>query len=190
MRIEMHKLTVFLLLLTGCASTDHTTSITSTHRDRPNILFIMCDDHGTQAIGAYGGRLVAPLNPTPTLDRLASEGMRFDNVFCTNSICTPSRASILTGQYSHINGVRDLYDALPGDRNDLPREMQSAGYATAVVGAANADQVRQSLAWMNEPIDRALLDEVHQILKPNHSRPWHSGKQENGSETLTRSNNE
>ncbi|MFN3168651.1 MAG: sulfatase [Phycisphaeraceae bacterium] len=101
--------------------------------DRPNILFIMCDDHGTQAIGAYGGRL-APLNPTPTLDALAANGMRFDNVFCTNSICTPSRASILTGQYSHVNGVRDLYDVLPRDRHDLPREMKRAGYTTAVIG--------------------------------------------------------
>lgn len=101
--------------------------------DRPNILFIMCDDHGTQAIGAYGGRL-APLNPTPTLDALAANGMRFDNVFCTNSICTPSRASILTGQYSHVNGVRDLYDVLPRDRHDLPREMKQAGYTTAVIG--------------------------------------------------------
>ena len=100
---------------------------------KPNILFIMCDDHGTQAIGAYGGRL-APLNPTPTLDALASEGMRFDNVFCTNSICTPSRATILTGQYSHVNGVLDLYDALPRDRHDLPREIKQAGYTTAMIG--------------------------------------------------------
>ena len=66
--------------------------------DRPNILYIMSDDHTSQAIGAYGGRL-AKLNPTPTLDQLAAEGMRFDRVFCTNSICTPSRATILTGQY-------------------------------------------------------------------------------------------
>lgn len=101
--------------------------------ERPNILLIMCDDHGTQAIGAYGGRL-APLNPTPTLDVLAKQGMRFDNVFCTNSICTPSRASIITGQYSHTNGVFDLYDGLPRERHVLPREMQKAGYATAVIG--------------------------------------------------------
>ena len=102
-------------------------------KGKPNILFIMCDDHGTQAIGAYGGRL-APLNPTPTLDALAAQGTRFDNVFCTNSICTPSRASIITGQYSHVNGVRDLYDPLPPERHTLPREMKKAGYTTAVIG--------------------------------------------------------
>lgn len=64
---------------------------------RPNILFIMSDDHTTQAIGVYGSRL-ATLNPTPTIDSLAEGGMRFDRVFCNNSICTPSRASIITGQ--------------------------------------------------------------------------------------------
>jgi arylsulfatase A-like enzyme len=66
--------------------------------DRPNILFIMSDDHCARAVGAYGLRL-AKLDPTPNLDRLARDGMLFENVFCTNSICTPSRASILTGQY-------------------------------------------------------------------------------------------
>ena len=74
---------------------------------KPNILFIMSDDHTTQAVGAYGGRLAA-LDPTPTIDRLAEAGTRFDRVFVTNSICTPSRASIITGQYSQTNGVLDL----------------------------------------------------------------------------------
>jgi len=101
--------------------------------EKPNILFIMSDDHCARAIGAYGSRL-AKLNPTPNLDRFARKGMVFDNVFCTNSICTPSRASILTGQYSHRNGVYDLYDSLPGEKNYLPKEMQKAGYTTAVVG--------------------------------------------------------
>ena len=63
--------------------------------ERPNVLYIMSDDHTAHAIGAYGGRL-AKLNPTPTIDRLAKEGIRFENVFCTNSICTPSRACVLT----------------------------------------------------------------------------------------------
>jgi hypothetical protein len=68
--------------------------------DRPNIVFIMSDDHAAHAIGAYGSRV----NTTPHLDRLAREGMRMDRVFATNAICTPSRATILTGQYSHVNG--------------------------------------------------------------------------------------
>ena len=70
-------------------------------RARPNILYIMSDDHAAHAISAYGSKI----NKTPNIDRIAKEGMRFDNCFVTNSICTPSRAAILTGQYSHINGV-------------------------------------------------------------------------------------
>ncbi|MCH7227036.1 sulfatase [Haloferula sp. A504] len=100
---------------------------------RPNILFIMSDDHSYQAMGCYGSRL-APLNPTPALDKLAGEGMVFENVFCSNSICTPSRASVMTGQYSHVNGVRDLYDRLPGRRHELSKRMSEAGYQTAVIG--------------------------------------------------------
>ena len=102
-------------------------------RQKPNILFIMSDDHCARAMGIYGSRL-APLNPTPNLDALARQGMIFDNVFCTNSICTPSRASILTGQYSHRNNVYDLYDTLAGEDCHLPREMRQAGYTTAVIG--------------------------------------------------------
>ena len=120
-----------LLLATTVLMTSET--VVGAANDRPNILFIMSDDHCARAIGAYQGRL-APLNPTPTLDRLAAQGMRFDHVFCTNSICTPSRATILTGQFSHINGVRDLYDSLPGKKLYLPAEMKKAGYTTAVIG--------------------------------------------------------
>ena len=100
---------------------------------RPNILFIMSDDHTSQAIGAYGGRL-AGLNPTPTIDSLAAEGTRFDNVFATNSICTPSRASIITGQYSQTNGVLDLDGKIGKEQQHLPRLMAAAGYETAMIG--------------------------------------------------------
>jgi uncharacterized sulfatase len=100
---------------------------------KPNILFILSDDHTTQALGCYGSRL-AGLNPTPILDELARNGARFDQTFCNNSICTPSRASIMTGQYSQRNGVLDLNDRLPPDRQYLPTEMKKAGYHTAMVG--------------------------------------------------------
>lgn len=100
---------------------------------RPNILYIMSDDHAAHAIGAYGGRL-APLNPTPALDQLASEGMVLENTFCNNAVCSPSRASILTGQYSHINGVRNLGGKVAEENQTLPLEMRKAGYQTAVVG--------------------------------------------------------
>ena len=110
------------------------TSFTETRGgDPPNVLFIMSDDHTTQAIGAYGGRL-ASLNATPTIDSLASNGMRFDRVFCNNSICVPSRASIITGQYPQTNGVLDLTGNLPPSRQYLPLEMKKAGYQTAMIG--------------------------------------------------------
>lgn len=105
----------------------------STQNTRPNIIFIMSDDHTTQAIGVYESHL-APLNPTPTIDRLADEGMRFDRVFCHNSICTPSRANIISGQYSQSNGVQILGQSLPPERQYLPIELSKAGYQTAVIG--------------------------------------------------------
>jgi N-acetylglucosamine-6-sulfatase len=101
--------------------------------DRPNVLFIMSDDHCSQAVGAYGGRLAA-LNPTPTIDRLAREGMLFENAFCTNSICSPSRACILTGQYAHTNGAYDLGGRVETERQYLALEMKKAGYDTAMIG--------------------------------------------------------
>jgi arylsulfatase A-like enzyme len=96
---------------------------------RPNILFIMTDDHAAHAIGAYGSRM----NQTPNLDRLAREGTLLTSVFATNSICTPSRAAILTGQYSHINGVR-MFNRFDSSRMTVARLLQQAGYYTGMVG--------------------------------------------------------
>ena len=100
---------------------------------QPNILFIMSDDHAAHAIGAYGGRF-AELNPTPRLDQLAREGARLTNCFCTNSICVPARATILTGQYSHTNGVKTLSYSLPAEQQTLAHRMGAAGYETAMIG--------------------------------------------------------
>lgn len=105
----------------------------STEVKKPNILFIMSDDHTTTGIGCYGGRL-AGLNPTPNIDRLAAEGVRLTHCFCTNSICTPSRATIMSGQYSHKNGVPTLIQELPAERHTLPRLVKEAGYETAMIG--------------------------------------------------------
>lgn len=102
-------------------------------KKKPNVLYIMSDDHSAKAIGAYGGRL-AKLNPTPTLDKLAAEGMLMENCFCTNSICSPSRATILTGQYSHVNGVKTLGGKIEKERQYLPLAFKDAGYQTAVIG--------------------------------------------------------
>ncbi|QZE14053.1 sulfatase [Halosquirtibacter laminarini] len=117
-------------------------------KQRPNILFIMSDDHTSQAIGAYQSRL-APLNPTPTIDRLAKEGILFKNAFCTNSICTPSRACIMTGQYSQTNGVLDLAGKLPIKRQYLAQEMHQLGYETAVVGKWHLHQAPEAFDYYN-----------------------------------------
>ncbi len=100
---------------------------------RYNILFIMSDDHTTQAIGTYGSRL-SRLDPTPALDQIAREGTRFDNVFATNALCSPSRATIISGQHSQANGVLDLSGQLPREKQHLPRLMSGSGYETAIIG--------------------------------------------------------
>jgi arylsulfatase A-like enzyme len=99
-------------------------------QQRPNILFIMSDDHAAQAISAYGSRI----NQTPNIDRLAKEGVKATNCFCTNSICTPSRASILTGQYSHKNGVLTLNEQLKPERRSVAKYLRETGYQTAMIG--------------------------------------------------------
>jgi len=117
--VRLPILTVLLAALSGPA----------TAADRPNIVFIMSDDHAAHAIGAYGSRV----NTTPNIDRLAREGMRLDNVFVTNSICTPSRAAILTGQYSHRNGV-PVFNRFDSSRQTVARLLQAGGYYTGMIG--------------------------------------------------------
>jgi arylsulfatase A-like enzyme len=104
-------------------------------RERPNILFVFTDDHAAHAVGAYGGRL-ANVAPTPTIDRLAREGMLFRNAFVTNSICAPSRAVILTGKHSHINGVvaHNEESRFDGSQVTFPKLLRQAGYQTALIG--------------------------------------------------------
>ena len=101
--------------------------------ERPNIVYLMADDHALEAIGCYG-KWLRDFAHTPTIDRLAAEGMRFTNVCCNNSICSPSRGSIITGQYSHINGGLNLGCTLRPDSPSYIVELQKAGYTTAVVG--------------------------------------------------------
>ena len=96
----------------------------------PNIVFIFSDDHALQAIGAYGSRV----NETPQLDRLARAGMVFDRSYCANSICGPSRACILTGKHSHLNGFMRNEDRFNGAQMTFPKLLQQVGYQTAVIG--------------------------------------------------------
>ncbi|GGZ13360.1 acetylglucosamine-6-sulfatase [Echinicola pacifica] len=105
----------------------------SKKQERPNILFIMSDDHTAQAWGIYGGLLEGYVH-TPNIKRLASEGMVLDNCLVSNSICSPSRATILTGQYSHINGVTTLGAGLPPSHYNIAKAMQTGGYQTSLIG--------------------------------------------------------
>ncbi len=97
--------------------------------DRPNIIFIFSDDHAQHAISAYGSKVIQ----TPHLDRLAREGARFTRSFCLNSICTPSRATLLTGQYSHLNGV-PAFNRFDGSRDHVAKHLQAGGYHTGIIG--------------------------------------------------------
>ncbi|MFD1314574.1 sulfatase family protein [Namhaeicola litoreus] len=100
------------------------------HKKKPNILFIMSDDHAYQAISAYSDDLIQ----TPNIDRLADEGMIFTNACVTNSICGPSRATILTGKFNHINGKIDNYFPFDSTQVTFPQLFQQAGYQTAMYG--------------------------------------------------------
>jgi arylsulfatase A-like enzyme len=96
---------------------------------QPNIIFIFSDDHAEHAISAYGSKV----NQTPHIDRIAREGARFTNSLVTNSICTPSRATLLTGQYSHLNGV-PVFNRFDGQRDNVVKHLQAGGYHTGIVG--------------------------------------------------------
>ncbi len=119
-------LLAILVIMCACNSQE-------TNPERPNILYIMADDHTAQAISCYGG-IFADKAKTVNVDRIAEEGMRFANVFCTNSICSPSRATILTGKYSHKNGMYRLGQSFDNTQLTSTRILHEAGYQTAVFG--------------------------------------------------------
>lgn len=120
------------LCLAACQSKSNKTQAGS---ERPNIIYIMADDHAAQAISAYGG-LYDELAPTPNIDRIAKEGMLLNNVFCTNAICGPSRACIITGKYNHINGYykNESGGQFNADQWTFPEELHKNGYQTALFG--------------------------------------------------------
>lgn len=99
----------------------------------PNIIYIMSDDHTSQAVSAYGG-ILADVLPTPNIDRIGNEGVIMNNCFVTNSISTPSRGAILTGQYSQKNGVYTLADRLDPGHPNMAKDLQAAGYKTGIIG--------------------------------------------------------
>ncbi len=115
--------------------------------EKPNIVWIFSDDHSYQTIGAYGGRL-ASLNPSPNIDRLAREGMRFDRAYVGNSICGPSRATLLTGKHSHLNGKYDNgRGGFDHDQQQFQKILQKNGYQTVMVGKIHLDGKMQGFDY-------------------------------------------
>lgn len=122
------------LLITTCTSTKGKWS-EGKKKQQPNILYIMSDDHAAHAISAYGG-IYDSVFQTPNIDRLAREGILFNHVFCTNAICGPSRAAILTGKYSHVNGYykNESGGKFNADQWTFPQALQENGYQTSLFG--------------------------------------------------------
>ena len=123
---------IYLCLICFLAFCCSTSPGKKLHRP-PNIIFLMSDDHTSQAWGIYGG-VLEQYAVNKNIKRLAAEGVVLENAFCTNSICVPSRASILTGQYSHNNQVFTLTDALDSNRKNVAQLIQKSGYQTAIIG--------------------------------------------------------
>jgi arylsulfatase A-like enzyme len=137
-QIKLTCASVFALavILAGCNSESRESE---TEKSPPNIVFIMSDDHAYQAISAYGHGL----NETPNIDRLAEEGAIFTRSTVTNSICAPSRAVILTGKHSFINGKVDNVQPFDWDQDNFAKMLQKAGYATAMIGKIHLDGLPQ-----------------------------------------------
>lgn len=120
---------IIVLMFQSCKEKE----VSEKPQQRPNIIYIMADDHAEQAISAYG-HPISQLAPTPNIDRIANEGALFRNNFCTNSLCGPSRAVVLTGKFSHINGFRMNGEHFDGSQQTFPKLLQNAGYTTGIVG--------------------------------------------------------
>ena len=143
--------------------------------ERPNILYIMCDDHAMQAISAYGSP-ISKLAPTPNIDRLAQRGMLFRNCFVENSLSSPSRACLITGEYSHQNGQRQLAEGIDPSQTFFPELLQNAGYQTGIVGKWHLMCKPKGFDWYH------ILDDQGKYYNPTfcHVGEYGNYKQEKG----------
>ncbi len=144
----MWRILIPFFLITICLSCQQNHPENTAKPKKPNILFIMADDHAIQAISAYG-HPISKLAPTPNIDRIAKNGALFHHAFVTNSICGPSRAVILTGKYSHINGFRQNGDRFDGSQPTLPKMLKKIGYQTAITGKWHLHDYPQGFDYWN-----------------------------------------
>lgn len=115
-------------------------------QQRPNVVLIISDDHSYQTISAYGSKDIQ----TPNIDRIAREGVRFDKAYVTNSLCGPSRATILTGKYSHKNGFTDNdHSVFNGKQNTFIKELTNSGYETAWIGKWHLESIPEGFSYYN-----------------------------------------
>ncbi|MFD1614884.1 sulfatase family protein [Gelatiniphilus marinus] len=164
---------VGIFFLISCKSEEKQTTI------KPNIIFIMSDDHTSQAWGVYGGILKEYVQ-NKNIDRLANEGMVLNNAFCTNSICVPSRASILTGQLSNKNGVYTLSDALQPDSLNIAKVLKNNGYQTAIIGKWHLKKEPSGFDYYNILHDQGrywdpILRTAENFHKPKEAWDVHKG---------------
>ncbi|MCG7588659.1 sulfatase [Photobacterium sp. OFAV2-7] len=147
----MKKKLIPLLVAGGMSQVCHaadtgtaTETVANQESQRPNIIFIMSDDHAVQALSAYGHE-VSKLAPTPNIDRIAANGVRFANSFVTNSLCGPSRGAMLTGKFGHKNGFNYNGQSFDGSQYTWPRALHEAGYTTAVIGKWHINLIPKGL---------------------------------------------
>ncbi len=147
--------------------------------ERPNILFIMSDDHTSQAWGIYGG-ILQDYVKNDGIKRLEKTGVVLDNLFCTNAICVPSRASILTGKYSHINGVYNLPDALNPDSLNVAKILKNNGYQTSIIGKWHLKKEPNGFDYYKVLPGQGLYNDPYFKTKDNWQDGYKGGRKELG----------
>jgi arylsulfatase A-like enzyme len=160
------------ILLTSCGKQQQQT------QSRPNIVFMMGDDHAAAAISSYGSFLDS-VAYTPHIDKLREQGAMLTNMFCTNSICAPSRATIMTGQYSNLNGVYTLKDTLNPNHETVAKSLHRHGYQTAIIGKWHLKSKPQGFDYFN--ISNGQGNYHNPILR--NARNWPKGKTYKGFST-------